>query len=235
MAVHSDVLVLDTKTQFMQALQRAVGDGFPHHTSGTVPLEKARRLVRKFRDTYLIHLTAQQRWRRKKLGLANARLFLWRERPDSDLTFVLLVSDGEHPAHDLEKLKDGRKDGQRLRLTGYELVPHQREGAAHHSWTWRMTKQTADDWRARILQAVRHQNRTDMAQAWYSLNHVPGFGGCRAQVRVLVKLFRAEWKRRSKQPWPLPSMRNRYVELMKLSGKPLYVVLEESKQYVSTS
>ena len=31
--------------------------------SGTVPLDKARRLVRKFRDTYLIHLKPQERWR----------------------------------------------------------------------------------------------------------------------------------------------------------------------------
>lgn len=229
MSGHSDVLVLDTKTQLMQSLQRAVGHGFPYHTTGTVPLDKARRLTKKFRDLYLVHLTAQERWRRRKLRLGNARLFLWREKPDSDLTFFLLVSEGEHPAHDLEKLKDGRRDGQRLRLTGYELVPHQREGEAHHSWTWRMTKQTADDWRARILQAVRHQNRTDMAQAWHSLHHTPGFGGNRAQVRVLVKLFRAEWKRRSKQPWPLPSMRNRYVEMMKMSGKPLYLLLGDTK------
>lgn len=235
MRVHSDVLVLETKTQFMQALQRAVGDGFPHHTTGTVPLDKVRRLTKKFRDLYLVHLTGQQRWRRKKLGLGNARLFLWREKPESDLTFVLLVSEGEHPAHHLEKLKDGRSDGQRLRLTGYELVPHQREGNAHHSWTWRMTKDTVAEWRTRIMTAVRHRNRVDMAQAWHSLHHVPGFGGCRVQVRVLVKLFRAEWQRRSKLPWPLPPMRNRYVELMKLGGKPLYLVLEESKQCGSMS
>ena len=76
MGAHTDVLVLDTKTQLMQALQRCVGDGYVWHTTGTVPLEKARRLVRKFRDTYLIHLKPQQRGRRATLPRANARLFL---------------------------------------------------------------------------------------------------------------------------------------------------------------
>ena len=229
MRAHSDVLVFDTKTQLMQSLQRNVGEGYYWHTSGTVPLEKARRLVRKFRDSYLIHLTGQHRWRRKKLGLGNARLFLWRENDQAPLTFVLLVTEGDHPAHDLEKLRDARKDDQRLSLTGYELVRHQRSGNAHHSWTWQMARQTYDDWRARIIKAVRHRDRDEMSQAWWSLHHVPGFGGNRHQVRQLVKLFRSEWRRRSKDPWPLKPMRSRYVALMKLGGTPLYMLLGEPK------
>ena len=230
MRAHSDVLVLDTKTQLMQALQHAVKDGYFWHTSGTVPLDKARRLVRTFRDTYLIHLKPQERWRRKKLGLANARLFLWRENAaDAPLTFFLLVNDGDHPAHVLEKLRDAREDGQRLALNGYELTRYQRPGNAHHSWTWQMSRQTYEDWRARIIKAVRHRSLDEMNKAWWSLHHTPGFGGNRHQVRQLVKLFRAEWRRRSKEPWPLKSMRNRYVELMQLGGKPLHLILGESK------
>lgn len=227
----NEAQVLCTKTALMQALQRLAGDGYLFHTSGTVPIAKARTLARKFRDLYLTHLGYSARWRRKKLGLGNARLLLWQELVGGPLTFMLLVSPGDHPALHLERLRDARVGGQRIGLTGYELVQYTRRGQDHPSWTWRMTQATYQDWRARIIRCVRNANRLDMEQAWESLHRAPGFGAVRTQVRQLARLFRDEYARRhgKRSSWPMPRRRCWYLSLVPQRSRPLYEVIAEAE------
>lgn len=60
----------------MQRLIDAVGRGYLHHTSGTVPIRKAQRMVEKFAQRYGIHFNTNQRAYAKRQGRANAQLFL---------------------------------------------------------------------------------------------------------------------------------------------------------------
>lgn len=218
----TDVLVLDTKTLLMQAVQRSARHGYYWATCGEVPVAKLAAFVRKMTDLYLVSLGYAERHKRKLLGLGNARLLLWQQNaPQGVVSFVLLVSQGDHAARTLERLCDMRARDQRIELRGYELVQHQRRDSRRNaSWTWRMTRATYDGWRQRILDVARRGDMVGLRQAWFSLHSVPGFGGARSQVRVLVRLFRAEVRRRNSGLWPLSPMRNRYVEFLRVTGRP---------------
>lgn len=217
----TDVVVLDFKTQFMQRAQRLVGAGYHWWCTGTVGPDRARALIRKFKDLYLIDLDHNARHARKRSKLGNAMLLLWQERRDGELTFVLVVTDGDHPARTLERLRDCRESGQRLNLTGYELVRQSRPGSSRAAWTWRMTESTYKAWRDRIRGCVRRADLERMRQAWHSIHKSPGFGGVRRQVRQLVRLFRAEWKRSQAGPFPMRAERHRYVQLLPMTGRLL--------------
>ena len=60
------------------------------------------------------------------------------------VTFILLVTDGDHPAHTLEQLKDAHHKNQHVTLTGYELVRQTQAGTENSAWTWRMTDASYD-------------------------------------------------------------------------------------------
>src|SRR3990167_8104009 len=100
--------VLTAKTVFMQRVLEAVGDGYHHWTAGTVPLGRALAMVRKFAEVYGVHLDKHARWRRRVSGLGSARVVM-RLNEELDIDFALLVSEGEHAAHHLERLQDARK------------------------------------------------------------------------------------------------------------------------------
>jgi hypothetical protein len=218
----------------MQCLQRLVGDGYRWYTGGVVPVTRLRTLVRKFEDLYLVSLDHNRRHRRRQLGLGNARLVLWQERyPTGNVAFMLVVTDGDHPARALEPLKDAVAGHSRMSVTGYELVRHQRADTSHPSWTWRMTTETYEYWRNRIRQSIRHRNYLAIARDWQSLHAVPGFGGCRSQVRALVRLVRAELKRTPVPDLTLPTRRHRYVQLVSLRGKSIAEV-ERAAEAAST-
>lgn len=236
MRVHEDVLVLDTKTQAMQCIARLVGDGYVHWTTGVVSWERVRSLVRDFRDIYLVHIDHNARYRRQRQGRGNARLVMYMPTPRSTLPeapvpngifFALLVTKGEHPAHRLERLKHA--EAVSLVVDAYELVRHTRAGRDKPSWTWRLTAADVKAWRDRIITTTRHKSEFKILQAWESLHRIPGYGGCRAQVRMLRKLFRSEVGRTFKKagPFTLPPARHRYVSLMRQTGKPLHWYLED--------
>lgn len=234
---YEDALVLDTKTQAMQCISRLVGDGYVYWTTGLVPWVRARRLVRHFRDTYLVHIDHNARYRRQREGLGNARLVMYAPTPRSMLPeapvpdgvfFALLVTTGDHPAHKLEHLRHAIEGDIRLVVDAYELVRHTRRGRDRPSWTWRLTDQDFKAWRDRIIITIRHKAELKVLQAWESLHRIPGYGGCRAQVRMLRKLFRGEVQRAfKKDAFHLPPVRHRFVTLMRQTGKPLHWYLED--------
>jgi hypothetical protein len=123
-----DPPVLRTKTAYMQRLADLTRLGNRYHVTGEVSLDRACALVRKFRDLYLVHLPKDQRYRRKRAGLGNAHLVLWQPNIEAPiLTFALLVTPGDHPAHRLEQLRDAYDRRQRLQVgADYELVQHTR-------------------------------------------------------------------------------------------------------------
>lgn len=113
-------LIYESKTLLMQRLQDAFTRGHTRWTMGRTTVEKVPALARKFRDLYLVHLSRMARSRRKADGLGNATFYLMSDG-DAVLWF-LLVSTGDHPAHQVEKLNDGTDAKGRLVLDTYELV-----------------------------------------------------------------------------------------------------------------
>lgn len=198
--VHAEIF--KSKTGFMQRICDWVRVGYFYWTMGNVSHNKAKHLVRKFQRNYFVAQDKNQRFRAKKNGEGCAKLLLWESAPQQ-LTWVLLVSEGEHPAHQLEKLRNALEANGRISLTGYELIRYTRVDAARPSWTWRMTAPNYEDWRLRIIRVCRSRNVLAHRQAIFSLYHTPGFAQCRSQVGKLMYLFRGEWQRsRSSQPFP---------------------------------
>jgi hypothetical protein len=222
-----DPIILTTKSVLMQRCADLARSGYVLHTQGVVSLDRAAAIVRKFRDHYLVHSNKDARYRRKRSGIGNAHLLLW--HPDytsHDLTFVLLVSAaGDHPAKRLEMLKDARERGQRLEITGYELLQMTRAGARHPGWTWRMMDRTYQGWRDRVLDAVRHRDDLKLRQAWYSIHRVPGFAPARAQAKKIIRLVRAEWSRTRAVPFPFSELRVLYIRRLPTVGLRLSTLL----------
>ena|ERR1700756_2677622 len=135
-----------------------------NHATGVVSAERARALCEKFQERYEVFLNMNQRAYRKGLGKANARLMLAElERGDS-LHWFLMVTDGEHAAHKLEKLKDALAQGERVHVSGYELLklPHSKAAGGGVRLTWRMTTETERQWRFQIRSTVRSRRADDL-------------------------------------------------------------------------
>lgn len=218
-------VVLLHKSSLMQRLADFVRLGYCHWATGTMPLHKAARLCTKFSDFYATHLSSDQRYRRKRDGRGNAQLLLWQEHDDSDITWFLLVTAGQHPAHAQEHLRDARTG--RIIVTGYELVQQTRPGQAKPAWTWRMTEGHYQAWRGSIVECVRRHADVALAQAWQSLHRSPGFAPIRRQVRKIAALGRADWKRTRSGPFPAPQIRVPYVSRLRHESAPLRILLSE--------
>jgi len=196
-----DPLVFTSKTNFLQRVQEAVGDGYKYWISGSLVPKKALTLARKFKAAYAVHVDKNERYRRKAAGLGNARLLLrWNE--DQRIDFFLLVSEGLHPAKLAEKLNDASKA--HLVYRELELVALTFRGRSKPSLTWRMRAETVEAWKQRLHLSTTHYNRKDLFNCWYSLYRTPGFAGVRQQVGALVTFWRAEWVRhRGKDRCPI--------------------------------
>lgn len=227
-----DPQVILHKTTLLQRLADLVRLGYSSWTGGTVPLQKAYRLATKFSDFYATHLSADQRYRRKREGRGNAQLLLWRQYNDSpEIHWFLLVTAGEHPAHAHERLRSARVD--RITVTGYELVQQTRPGQEKPAWTWRMSSSHYEAWRGSVVEAIRRHADMALAQAWQSLHRSPGFAPIRRQVRKVAALCRAEWKRTRSGPFPAPSIRVPYVSRLRHETVPLRLLLAANAKQVS--
>ena len=160
----------------------------------------------------------------KRSGLDAARLMLYAlprgtEQHSAKLLWVLLVSDGDHPAAALEKLHDARCAGERLRLCGYELVQLPRKNSGVPAWTWRMTAERHQWWRDQVVQAARKPWLHSDHELLRRLYRVPGFAGIRSQVGHIVALWRREWRRRRAKSEHFPVLPQlRYVQRLRDIG-----------------
>jgi hypothetical protein len=153
---------------------------------------------------------------------------LWWQPHAESVVFALLLTPGQHAARQLEKLLDAAERDGRLTLGDYELVQRPRDGKAAPAWTWRLTEEAYEGWRARVLEVVRGGNDFVVQQLITDLTATPGFAGVREQVKKLKALFRAEWaRRRGKQSMPtLP--RQRFVQRLENKGQRLSAVCKTS-------
>lgn len=187
------------KTDAMRQILNMVSRGYSRYITGEVQITKAEALYLKFSDRYGIAMTAQQKWRAKQRGEANAHFVAWIE--DDTIHWWLLATNGQGVINDLEKLQDASDKKTRIEITGYELVKTPREGTKAQ-WSWRMTTQTYQDWESRLKAAVRHFSDDSLRQAIYSLKRVPAFAESRRQAFALAKLAKDDWKRIKRDEWP---------------------------------
>lgn len=248
MRANSDFLVFSSRTTVLQRLGDWVGRGYLKWASGVVGVDRAPRLVRKFTVAYAINTDRNERARRKRAGLGNAVLVLWlRNANTPTIHWWLLVSDGEHPAHSAERMRNAVTVSGRIVVDGYELVRvapcetkrnqarYDRPRPSRPTWTWRMEHQKYEGWRESIIQAVRVRTPSrqlqDMLQALFSS---PGFAGVRHQIGKLAALFRAEWCRnRGCEEMPPVPARLGYVRRLPNEGVWLSTMFFDARKEVT--
>jgi hypothetical protein len=213
--------VLQHRLSLLQHSADLVRLGYHHWVSGSVSAERAGAWARKAERYYGVLLDRNRRARAKRAGDGNAFL-LFHERVPGELLWVLLVSDGDHPAHSLEDLRDACTRDGRLSLFDYELVRLTKPGSSRPVYTWRYRLDAFDALRERIVDTVRRGDPRAVHALLSHLSRSAGFHGVRRQVLgQLIPLFRAEWgRRRGTQPCPsfpyLP-----YVARLRLHSEPL--------------
>jgi len=211
-----------SKRVALQRMQDYARYGYNHFVTGYVPFDRASPFVKKMDRFYRISANKNERHRSQKRGEGGAYLVLY-SPPDQDrLMFILMVSDGDHPAHRLEKLKDLREPRSRLTVTGYELVRQTRAGSDKPVVTWRMTEANYQSWRERIIKTVRSKGEKPVTEMLETLVRSPGFSGIRTQVKKLAQLFRAEWKRSRHRTERAPAVGKIYY-VQRLKGDGMYL------------
>lgn len=193
-----ELLVIQYKTLLMQRLADLVQRGYQYYTSGEVHAEKVLAMCEKFAELYFVLDNVARRSYKKRLGKGNAFLLLADLNKDGKLCWWLFITPGEHPAHQREKLLDAQGRGQRIRLTGYELVrlSKAKESGGTVRWTWRMTDETYETWQGALRSAIRSKNhQTKLPLLITSLYQTPGFGQARTQVGKLASFMKNEWLR----------------------------------------
>ncbi|HZT04561.1 MAG TPA: hypothetical protein VFA39_20095 [Steroidobacteraceae bacterium] len=194
------VNVIQARAHLMQQINDHVRNGYRHWCTGTVPLSKAQAWAQKAEHLYDIGIDRNARARRKKAKLGSAYMYLYpldRSLDNNRVGWVLLVTDGLHPAHLGEKLHRAEDDP--VELFGYQLVREPRAGKEKPVWTWRMKRAAYDAWRERIIDVVRRGSDYDVRRMLLQLSAAPGFAAIRAQIKALHRLVNAEWARRHKR------------------------------------
>jgi len=227
--MHYDPPIL-SKRVAMQRMQDFARYGYNYFVTGYVSYERAAPFTKKMDRFYLVGANKNERHRARLRGEGSAYLLLYAP-PDQDrLLFILMVSDGDHSAHKLERLKDLRDPGTRLTLTGYELVRQTRVGSDKPVLTWRMTKDNYGAWRERIRKVVRSKGDKTVSEMLDTLVRSPGFSGVRTQVKKLAQLFRGEWKRGRHRTERAPAVgKIYYVQRLKNDGLYLSAFLKKWK------
>lgn len=248
MRANSDFLVFSSRLTALQRLGDWVARGYVNWTTGLVGLERASRLVRKFAVAYGVNADRNERARRKRAGLGNAVLVLWRRTAtDQTLSWWLLVTDGDHPAHLAERMRDAATTSSRIVVDGFELVRvtpcetkcaqsrYDRPRPSRPNWTWRMDSQKYADWRESIIHAVRARiSDRQIHDLLHMLFSSPGFSGVRHQVGKLAVLYRSEWKRiREREDVPPLPARLGYVRRLPDEGMWLSTLLCDARKEVA--
>lgn len=186
--------VYKSKTDAMQAILNFVSKGYVFYTSSSVAKNKWHGFASKMVKLYDVDRTTQQRYRAKAKAQSNAVLVAFTSRKDTHVHFVLLATAGQGAIFTCENMLNAENKRTRLTLTGYELLKLARKGSEPRL-TWRMSKESMEDWQSRIKAAVRSKSRDAIAQCIWSLERTPGFHGARQQAFELSCLLENELKR----------------------------------------
>jgi hypothetical protein len=214
--------VILRKTALMLQIQDYVRVGYRYWTAGTVAPDRALAWVRKASRLYDVYLDRNRRARNKKRGEGSGILLLHEVSGSGHLWWILLVTPGDHLAHQLESLKDAQDRATRIQLTGYELCYLTKPKSATPVLSWRMTRDGYQQWRTHVIDTVRRGSDLEIRQLILSLHRSPGFYGVRCQIKACRRLLRGSWRRsRPSQPCPLMPARVLYLRRRKIVTVPL--------------
>lgn len=246
------ITIFTSRAVGMQRMMDAVNAGYTHYNRGAVSIGRCLHLVKKLHLNYQILADRNQRARRARLGLGNAKLLLWLDK--GVIHWMLMVTApglGDHAAHSIEdKLLDATTVEECIEIDGNELVrlpkkvnpkyPSARttKSASTESTTrltWRMNEFKYQAWRDSIRNEVRKQSPKSIELTIYRLWSSPGFAEIRSQIGHLGKLYRAEVKRagRADAP-PLPKVLG-YVRRLKNKGITLAELVAQHKAPLASS
>lgn len=233
--MQEEPLVLDTLVA-MQRHADAVRHGFRLFTSGTVPVTRALRLVRRFEALYEVNLHRNTRARRRQRGEGSALLFLYRlpdciESEDPmQLGWTLLVSDGVSRARERELLLDAFDSRHPLTIGPYELVRMTRKGQGKPALTYRMTRPYYEAYREKVIRSARgdvHESAHALLKALYS---EPGWASVRSAVGRIVALWRREFRHRRGKSERFPALpKLRYIQRLPTTATPLRTLLNQQR------
>lgn len=224
--------VIQARAHLMQQVSDHVRNGYRHWVTGTVSLERARAWSEKAVKLYDVEQDRNRRARAKKAGRGSAYLLFYslnRSLDTKQLGWILLVTDGDHPAHKLERLR--RAETSPVTLFGYNLVREPKPDNAHPPWTWRMSHATYQAWRERIIDVIRRGSEFDLQQVLKVLRGAPGFAGVRGQIKALHRLIRYEWTAHHGKRTPQPTLpRIWFAPRMQVVRVPLSAYLTAHKR-----
>ena len=198
----ADFRITDT-IRSMQKITLLVARKFNRWTGGTIPFNKAEKLIAKLDRQYGILASEEHQRTLREKGLARCRLIMGFDGAidNQRLWWIMLVSDtGTGSVVEQEELHLATDKRNRIKVMGYELVhyPKPRFPGAEDSrngptWTWRVP---ADHWkehREHLIALARHQSVRQAQKAVDDEYKRPGFRGLREQR---MELFRAMEKAR---------------------------------------
>lgn len=184
------------KAGVMQSMLLHVAKGYVWAFGGTVHMTKVESFATKMAALYAVDASPRQRDLRKAKGFANARLFLYPRDAEFSFEYVVLLTDGRHPARDAEALCDVRERRSRLVFEDrFEALVLPAIGGAPR-WTWRLTTEAFDGLATAVRLAVRKRDDDiEVRRVAHGITSMPGFRGIRQQMATLLKQLQGEWKR----------------------------------------
>jgi hypothetical protein len=186
---------LKSRTAWLQRVQERTAAGYVKWVSGEIEPDRWPGLATKLEGLYRTQATKRQRRTARARGAGNAMLIAYHDVKRDVVLWILQVSVGYHPAHNMERTKDAVTKLGRITVPafGFELV------RVDNSWTWRMMVEHRRTWHKRIKESAAHPDRRAAAmlarQAIWSLSRVPGFRGLRKDAFRLRGVLLRVWRR----------------------------------------
>jgi hypothetical protein len=234
----------------MQRIADAVRHGYTYYSHGTVSIDRCLHVVKKLDLNYRVLADRNERARRARLGLGNAKLILWLNQGVIHRMLMVTAPElGDHAAHSIEdKLRNANSAEGRIEIDGFELVrlpkkinpkfksARKAKSASNTTvLTWRMSELKYQEWRDRIRDEVRTQTYRSIELAIYKLFKSPRFSAIRSQIGHLANLYRAEVKRAGRADAPALPKHLGYVRRLKNQGVTLAVLIAQRQAQIASS
>ncbi|MDP4531662.1 hypothetical protein Q9252_05860 [Marinobacter salarius] len=188
-----------SRKSFLSTVSHYVSHGFCRYTTGTISVQKAPKLVKKFDQKYSILDTKNDFDRKRRHGIARCRLVLFypnyhQERPalNEPLHFILFSTIGSGAVQELERLSEA-KPGQPIR---YDKLTCRKEsgirggGRVKSAWSWHFNQEFYQQMRESCLHAVRMRDLKQAKLLTGRLMSYPPFHGIRAQRAAIFGTMR---------------------------------------------
>jgi hypothetical protein len=224
-----DPFVMTKKAVYMQRIADLARLNHTRYIQGQIAPDKAGYFAAKMDLNYHCFADKVTAFRARKVGFCSSRLLFFHTKSQTNLSWILMVTEGEWPTphRGNEKWQDPTLPAGRLAFSGYELVRHIRSGNASPSWTWRYTSRQYDTLRDQIVLSIRRHNNSELEKLIDTIWRSPGFAGVRDQVKKFAELIKGEWTRTGAGDMPKLPKGMGFVRRLPDKGKVLSKLLKD--------